>query len=89
MKVWLDDVRTPPDDTWQWAKTSDEAIAFLRYESVSIISLDHDLGLYDDGKKVARFITTMKVRPATIIHSMNPVGAKAMSDILAEKGTGD
>lgn len=29
MKLWLDDERTPPDDTWTWVRTAGEAIMFL------------------------------------------------------------
>ena len=43
MKIWLDDVRTPPDG-FVWAKTADEAIYLLDNHRVTEISLDHDLG---------------------------------------------
>lgn len=29
MKIWVDDIRTPPDETWIWLETSDEAIEWL------------------------------------------------------------
>lgn len=51
MKLWVDDVRPPPDrDTWLWAKTASEAIAMIQLEHVAQgpvfeeMSLDHDLG---------------------------------------------
>lgn len=28
-KLWHDDVRRPPDNTWLWARTNAEAVAFL------------------------------------------------------------
>ena len=34
MKVWLDDVRAPPEG-WEWAKTTQEAVDFLRTGNVS------------------------------------------------------
>ena len=43
MKVFLDDLRTPPEG-WTLVKWPDEAIALLKTGDVSIISLDHDLG---------------------------------------------
>lgn len=49
MKLWHDDIRRPPDDTWTWARTNREAI-WLMLDSINegrpfqIISLDHDLG---------------------------------------------
>lgn len=96
MKIWLDDVREPPDETWNWVRGSQAAIALLQSprESVTEISLDHDLGLLadcrqDTGLCVARFIVTMKNPPALVhIHSMNPVGAAAMRAALEQRGEG-
>lgn len=45
MKLWLDDLRTPPDDSWTWVKTPAEAYAALSTGTVEIASLDHDLGI--------------------------------------------
>src|SRR5438309_1594271 len=44
MKLWLDDIRPTPDDTWTWAKTVPEAIDLLKTGEVTYASLDHDLG---------------------------------------------
>jgi len=46
MKLWLDDIRDPPDGTWVVARTADEAIAHLRVHGpdCEMASLDHDLG---------------------------------------------
>lgn len=43
MKLWLDDERLPPDDTWVWAKTAPDAIEHLKSGVVVEVSLDHDL----------------------------------------------
>ena len=48
MKLWLDDVRTPPEG-WVWAKTAQEAIDLLLTREIEEISLDHDLGEGDVG----------------------------------------
>jgi len=46
MKLWLDDWREVPDGPeWMWAKTWQEAVAFLDAHEFDEISLDHDLGL--------------------------------------------
>lgn len=50
MKIWHDDIRKPPDDTWTWARTNTEAMACFAWAdskktTVEEISLDHDLGL--------------------------------------------
>lgn len=52
MKLWHDDVRRPPDSTWVWARTNDEAKALLlgavgSCDPCAAASLDHDLGLHD------------------------------------------
>lgn len=45
MKLWLDDCRKPPFGYDLWAKTADEAIAYLEYygDLITHCSLDHDL----------------------------------------------
>lgn len=54
MKLWLDDERPPPDDTWTWVRTAGEAIMFLAVHNlvtvggrdhVTHVSFDHDLGV--------------------------------------------
>jgi hypothetical protein len=44
-KLWHDDIRKPPDDTWDWARTNAAAIALLLTKSYDVASLDHDMGL--------------------------------------------
>lgn len=47
MKIWLDDERTKPDDSWYWAKDSKSAIiaiALCADGQLDEVSLDHDLG---------------------------------------------
>lgn len=45
MKLWHDDIRPAPDDTWLWARTNKEAIRLLLTYPCHECSLDHDLGL--------------------------------------------
>lgn len=52
MKIWFDDVRPPPDDSWAWCRTNAEARVLMIPDSkmkknVVEISLDHDLGFHD------------------------------------------
>lgn len=63
MKIWLDDIRTPPDDSWIWAKNAYFCSGALSTGRVTHISFDHDLGLlegnhYEDnnGYEVAKMI---------------------------------
>lgn len=47
MKIWHDDIRRPPDETWEWARTNEEAEILLLAADIEEISLDHDLGLHN------------------------------------------
>jgi NAD+-processing family protein with receiver domain len=54
IKLWLDDVRPPPNKSWIWAETVKEAIDVMRMaslvdEEVAYASLDHDLGAVSIG----------------------------------------
>lgn len=42
MKLWLDDVRKPPDDSWTWCKSVEEALKIA--DKCEEWALDHDLG---------------------------------------------
>lgn len=42
MRLWLDDIRLPPQD-WVWAKSYDDAILLLANGGIEEISFDHDL----------------------------------------------
>ncbi len=89
-KIWLDDIRLPPEG-WTWVKTSTEAMLALSTGNVEEISLDHDLGDEEDdtntGYTVAKFIEKeayLKRLPKLKwkIHSANPVGRKNMEAAL-------
>lgn len=45
MKLWIDDIRTPPDDSWHICRSVSSAIRALDmfYEQVEEINLDHDI----------------------------------------------
>lgn len=50
MKIFLDDVRPVPDESWTLAKNHDEALELLAaHPEAHTISLDHDLGDDDIG----------------------------------------
>lgn len=48
IKLFLDDIRNPPDDTWTVARTAEEAQRLLSEQDVDMASLDHDLGECSD-----------------------------------------
>lgn len=75
-KLWIDDLRTPPVGDWDWAKTSQEAIALLDQNTYHQVSFDHDLGGDDTSRKVVLHIceTGFHFPPILSIHSANIVG---------------
>jgi hypothetical protein len=96
MKLWVDDMRDAPDDSWTVVRKVQPAIAFLRQFRPTTISLDHDIENRPDDetfKPIAYFIGEMynndvfwaddlEVR----VHSDNPVGAKEIIQILEDYG---
>ena len=46
VKIYIDDIRTPPDDTWIVAKNYDEACKLIEENDgdIEMISFDNDLG---------------------------------------------
>lgn len=100
MKLFLDDIRDPPDNTWTVARTMLEAKVLLEsgYFEYKVLSLDHDLGKntqtgYDLMKWIEKethdneyFLLPKKIT----IHSANPVGRKNMENAIRsiEKHTG-
>lgn len=80
IKIWLDDIRPPPDNTWMATTTAVSAIdCFSSINNVEFISFDHDLGTKLTGYSVAKFIELMAYegklkRVRWDIHSANPVG---------------
>lgn len=81
MKLFVDDIRVPSDNTWTVARTYDEAISVLKDGDVEVLSLDHDLGEGKSGYDVICwvedkvFTDTDFIPPKEIlVHSANPVG---------------
>lgn len=79
MKLWVDDERPAPDDTWTLARSSDEAVLHLIMRNWDEISLDHDLGGDDTGFLVLDWMIHEGVWPKTLtIHTSNPPARKRM-----------
>lgn len=91
-RMFIDDLREPPDDSWVIARTSSGAIEYMREHGCPMeISFDHDLG--GDGiamRVVKRMVETDldacgKFIPASfvfVVHSANPVGARNIESYL-------
>lgn len=98
MKLWLDDVREPWKHGYvgvEWAKTADEAISILKTGRVTFASLDHDLsematiGQPGPNEKTGYTVVCwLEEHPefwpedGVKVHSMNPVGAKRMRQVI-------
>lgn len=98
MKIWVDDIRTPPgtlaDGGWIWAKTSHDAIWLLgenKYmvergyaeRPFDLMSLDHDLGGDDTTRPVVLWMCENDFWPVeVVVHSANPVGVEWLEGMI-------
>lgn len=92
MKLWIDDVREPPDEEiWLWAKTSEEALTILNTQRIDFIAFDFDLGGDDTAYRVAEYIENCArigvQPPGWSIHSANPVGRVRLRGALENAET--
>lgn len=94
MKLWVDDVRPAPEG-WLWAKTVWDAIKVIEEsepdidfygEPITLISLDHDAGLYypmgGDFIRVLNWLEETGRNYPIRIHSANAVGVENMRRII-------
>jgi len=88
MKIWVDDLRTPPDETWTWCKKSFDAImllanAMIDNQTVDKMSLDHDLGGDDTTRKIVLWCAYNNWWPVEVtVHSANPVGVEYLEGVI-------
>ena len=94
MRLFVDDVRVPPDDgRWEVARTVTDAIRILSSTSVEVISLDHDIAVNQSSlhtfsdenfSTVARYLAVMNHPPKLIlVHSASRYGTQNIQEILA------
>lgn len=85
MKLFLDDVRTPPDGNWIVKRSSKDGIEFVLTKGCpTFISFDHDLGGEDTSMIfINDLITNVLDQKVNIpddfdyyVHSANPVGSE-------------
>ena len=82
MKLFLDDLRDPPDDTWTIARSFSEAVALIEEHGIpGTISFDHDLGDDKTGLDFAHYLIDLDLEKHLLldnftyqVHSANPVG---------------
>lgn len=89
MKLWLDDIREPPDCTWTWVKTVPEAVLVMTRGEITHASLDNDLGEDEtEGRKLVLWMAEHDVWPIEeiSIHSANPIAADYMRSMVERYG---
>jgi len=87
MKLWLDDLRSPPDQSWHWCTTVDAAKVVLFDNFVTEASLDNDLGEgQEEGRRLILWLCEQQnpgLWPDSIvIHSANPVAGEYMNAMI-------
>ena len=87
MKIWLDDVRIPPQgEDWVWVTNGEDFLNILCWCKGLVLeaSLDHDLGGGMSGYDVVCSMEQDDNWPikACYVHSMNPVGAPKMQQVI-------
>lgn len=91
LKLWIDDIRPAPDDTWDTVTTSDAAIALLDLFSNDgmlwipreVISFGHDLGGDDTTRPVVIWMIENNFKFQEYrIHSANPVGREWLEGMI-------
>lgn len=88
MKIWVDDIRTPPDDSWRWAKSLMIADSMLRRWKmngvvVTEMSLDHDLGGDETTRPLVLWMIENDFWPEKIyVHSANPPGVYWLESMI-------
>ena len=94
VKLWLDDIREPPDGTWSWVKTAADARELMLKGDVVLASLDHDLGvpneddLRETGYWFVLWMAEHDIWPSenVLVHSGNVVGVKKMTGVVERYG---
>lgn len=91
MRIFVDDLRDAPDDTWTVVRTTAEARAILSGGQVIDLSLDHDMGgdgYKDDGSALTYWLADTGNWPKNkpTIHSANPVGRAYMQGMIDQYG---
>lgn len=95
IKIWIDDIRTPPSEDWIWIKSVNAAKRYISMTSSYgvtdiMLSVDHDAGDYakDGGDyiKILDWLEEIGYDGYIHIHSMNAVGKMNMRNIIQKNG---
>lgn len=93
-KIWVDDERPKPDDSWFATKHSNIAILLMKALKrrglvPRAISLDHDLGGDDTTRPVVLWMAEHEYWPERVyVHTANPVGREYLEGVVNRYGPG-
>lgn len=93
IKLYLDDIRTPPENGWVLVKNYKEFVDYITEKGLpDVVSFDHDLGDkfneremtgYDCAKWLCEYCLENGIpMPQWHIHSANPVGRMNIAELL-------
>jgi hypothetical protein len=89
VRLWVDDLRPPPEGDWVWVKTVEQAAPYLERDEVREASLDNDLGEdVHEGRKLVLWMAEHEKWPTerVAIHSANPVALEYMVGMIERYG---
>ena len=89
MRLWLDDLRDPPDATWTRVTTVADAQAALERGDVRDASLDNDLGDGElEGRRLVFWMCENDTWPSEslAVHSANPEAWDYMFGMIERYG---
>ena len=94
-KLFLDDVRDPPDDSWMVARSYSEAVALIEQNGFpDSVAFDHDLGkapILEDktGMDLAHYLIDLDIEHHSMpdhftytVHSANPSGVANIKGLM-------
>ena len=85
--IYIDDMRQPLIPDALWAKSYDEAVEVIINMPITLtIDFDHDLGEEKTGYDFAKWLIEQSYIGKFRIHSMNPVGANNIRQLLKHYG---
>ena len=90
MKLFLDDIREPPDTSWVVVRSYADAVRAVEQDGYpQMVSFDHDLGSEKTGLDFAHFLVNLDLDTQAMpdgftyrVHSANPVGHENIDGLL-------
>lgn len=90
MKLFVDDIRKPPERGFECAEDYDGAVFFLRYLEFEFVTLDYSLGDSPNGLEILKFMHENKKYPKHLnIHSNHIEGREIMRRYAEENFPSD